>query len=389
MKIILIVLVLALAAVGVLLFIRSRRIPDRVEALGPFELITHTHRYLTGYNEGRIGRGTTESYSLRYRGQPFRFTGKAGMFGQDTVEYSRMNMIITFPSPEPAFIVNVGDPNNTSFYYLVRERDGQAVTELAAEGHGEVSGSWLDPDPGSEPAVADIAVHRGRMEGGRLLLLGGTGVVDTRTLTIYPVPAIPGASVNQFKPPLALSPARISFVRWASGESPENAPMLAVFNFRAGTGYTLPIDRRVMRFNSWEEVDQAWFDHYFRWVGDSPESERLEARPDATPLPYHGTLRDDGTGYREYQLLSVDPAMLDTVVAFILREFDAVRVSAPPGYGADLPTLQIGEQQVHVSRHQDEVGVWMDRGQNSRLVAEIGSRFDRELATGKLDHLFQ
>src|SRR5262245_8996616 len=119
----------ALAWVASVLAAGCGAIADEREALGPFELVTHTHRYLTGYNEGELRLATTESYSLRHAGKPFTFVGRAGMDGETTATYTRVNALVTFPSPEPVVVVNVGDPNNTSFYYLVRERGGDAVAE--------------------------------------------------------------------------------------------------------------------------------------------------------------------------------------------------------------------------------------------------------------------
>jgi hypothetical protein len=36
----------------------------------------------------------------------------------------------------------------------------------------------------------------------------------------------------------------------------------------------------------------------------------------------------------------------------------------------------------------DYVGIWMDRGVDSKLVEEIGKKFDEALKTGRYDGLF-
>ena len=160
------VTVATLAIVGsATLYSCSRKALDKIEVVGPFEVVTHTTRYATGWNTGRLGTATTEHYSLRFQGQPFAFDGKSGMWGDETKRYKAFNSIITFPAPEPAVVVNVGDPNNTSFFYLVREKGGKAVAQYLGQSSGGVSAEWLDPPANEVLKVKNIALHRGRMEG--------------------------------------------------------------------------------------------------------------------------------------------------------------------------------------------------------------------------------
>jgi hypothetical protein len=361
-------------------------IPDRAEAIGPFEIVTHKIRYMTGWNEGRLHSATTENYSLRYRGQPFTFEGRSGMFGDSTARYEKVNAIITFPTTEPALVVNVGDPNNRSFFYLVRYSDGAARVEYLGESSGNVSADWLDPAPGTSTGERDITVHRARLDGGRWLLLGEFSVLDVRSLKAYRFEPPPGAYLNQFKSAIALSPDQTSFVRLASGESPDNLPLLVVFDFVGGSSYTLPIDRRLMRYNDWAEIDAAWLDHYFEWRRTEDEHDHLVQRLDAAPLPYRGRLSVDADGYREYDLLPVKPEMRDTLVGFLQRELAADRFPPEP-YGTSV-SVRIGADTVHVMSHEDNVGLWMDRGTDSRLVEDIAKRFDEALGTGRYDDLF-
>jgi hypothetical protein len=382
------VILLMLVVAGYYAWSRSGRIPDQLEPLGPFELVTHTLRFTSGYNEGRIYHGTTENYGLRYRGRPFTITGKSGMFGDSTESYEIFNSLITFPTGEPALVVNVGDPSNSSFYYLVREKNGAADAEYLGPGSGGVSAEWLDPAPGQAPAVTDVALHRGKLEGGRLLLLGQATVLDVASFKTYAARQPSGAYPNQFKPPVALAPDRGSFVRLGSGDAPENAPLFIVFDFIGDTAYTLPIERGRMRYTDWDEIDGAWFDHYFEWRSSAGNHDRLVQRAGVVPLPYHGRLQEDqyDSTYVEYNLLPVKPEMQEAVIGFIEKEFGGKRL--PPAQYGTTPSLLVGADTVNVLLHDDQVGVFMNRGKNPQVIRDIGRRFDEILESGTYDKLF-
>lgn len=383
-----------LGAGALLVWLRwFRPIPDTAQALGPFEIVTHYTRYTHGYNEGQLRRGVTEHYSLRYRGKPFTFRGPGGMFGDSTEEYGAVNAIVTFPSPEPAVVVNAGDPNNSSHYFLVREAGGRARAEYLGPSSGNVSADWLDPPAADSAGERDLAVHRKHLEGGRWLLLGEQTVLDTRTLKSYRVEHHPNVYPHSSRAALAMSPDRHSFVRLASGASPENAPLLLVHDFTAGASYALPIERRTMRYVDLEEIDAAWVAHHFAWKAAEDGHERLEPRAGAEPLPFHGRLSVDGSdGTRSYHLAPVKAEMRDTLAAFIAREMGAER--APSQY-PDTETLKIGESEIHVMWHGADypgedsyVGVFMNITADTAPVAEIARRFDAALRTGRYDALF-
>jgi hypothetical protein len=390
---------IALAIIGVLvggialwgyLTFRTRKHPDQIEPLGPFGLVTLTTEYIRGWNEGKLGRSTTEHYSLQYRGQPFIFPGKSGMFGDDTVEYRRMNSLITFPTTEPALVVNVGDPNNSSFYYLVREVNGNAVAQHVADGRGGISAQWLDPPPEATPTISDVALHRGAMApGGRWLLLGDYTVLDTRTLEHFTFAYHKDAGHNQFKPPMELSPDQRSFVRFGSTSPPENKPVLIVYDFKANSSYLLPLSRTFHRYTEWEEIDLAWLHHYFKWERNGEGIDLLVPNAGVAPLPYHGRLsHEPDTDYREYRLQPVLPAMVDSLAQFLEQEFAAQRL--PPKYESSSGyEFRVGEHPISVSGHEDHASVYHDHGTPSGPTVEaIASRFDAALKTGRYDALF-
>ena len=386
---ILVLVAVLLVVVGVLAYGMSKSIPDKVEAVGPFEVVTHTHRYPTGWNTGELGTATTETYSLRYRSQPFSFEGKAGWFGSEVKRYETFNSIVTFPTTAPALVVNVGDPNNESYYYLIREEGEKAVAQYLGASTGGVSAQWLDPPEGGTGPITNIALHRGRLEGGRWLLLGQYTVLDTRTLEITAFSQPKDFSPNQFKPPVAMAPDGGSFVRFGSimDMNMNNVPKLAVFEIGAGTTYTLPIDRMRMRYNDWTEIDAAWLDHHWEWKSGEDGRLRLLERKDFEPLPRRGSLKvSPYDGHREYEVSPVKPEMLDRVKAFLVKRHGAELQPPGPFVGTDV--FLIGQDKINVMMHDDEVGVWMDRGTDDSIVEELATGFDEVLGTGDLDDLF-
>lgn len=387
-----VVLVLVGAAV-VLGYRRYGPIPDTAEPVGPFEIVTHYSRYTSGWNEGRLRRGVTEHYSVRWRGKPFQFEGPGGMFGDKTETYGAVNAVITFPAPEPAFVVNAGDPNNDSHYFLVREVGGKATAEPLGPGGGSVSADWIDPPPSDPVEPRDLAVHRKRMAGGRFLLLGEWTVLDTRTLRAHALARLDGAFPGPYAVPLAVSPDGRSFARLASGASPENAPILLVHDFVGGASYALPVDRRTMRYNDLQQIDRAWIGHHFAWRRGGDGHDRLAARQGVAPLPYRVHRMGD-PGERSFSIQPVKAEMKDTLIAFLQREMGAERLSDEPGEQPTTP-LRMGERRVSVTYfpatypgEDAHLNVWGEFTKDTRHVERIADRFDAELRTGRYDALF-
>lgn len=364
--------------------------PDRVERVGPFEVVTHTLGYVAGYNEGRLRRATTEEYSVRHRGAPLAVTGPASNFGDSTAAYDRVNAVVTFPAAEPALVVNVGDPNNRSAFVLLRERGGRVAVTPLGEGSGGVAAEWADRPPGDTERTRDVAVHRARLAGGRWLLLGDAAVLDTRTLTAHRLAAPPqSATLHPFARPLGVAPDGGSLVRLGAGTQPDSLghdpPLLLVFPFDGGAPDLLPVDRRTMRYGTWEDIDPAWVAHHFAWTRGADGRDHLVRRPTFVPLPHQGRLLGDA-GTPSYQIPSARPALLPAFVAFLEREFGAERLGAAAG-GAP-SSVRIRGRVVNVAYGDDGVSAWADFGTDGALTAEIARHFDAALRTGAYDALF-
>jgi len=387
----LVAVVSLLAAAGIIRSLRPGPIPDRVEAVGAFEIVTR----FTRDEKSRAGEDSvTERYSLRWRGEEFAFAGAAGMDGVRTETYRTVSSVITFPAPEPAFVVAVGDPHLDSFFYLVREVGGRAKAEPLGPHGGAITADWIDPPRGDTTTERNRAVRRRHLAGGTLLLLGDWTVLDTRTLRSYQLRRHDGAQPSALALPSALSPDRRSFARVATG--PEYAPLLLVNRFADGVSYVLPIDPRTMRFNDQRDIDRGWVEHHFEWRSEDGGPERLVPREGVAPLPYrvHRARGDDGTWF---MVFPVKAEMKDTLIAFLRREMGAVPLPTGPGTPDWTPPvpLRVGEEVVHVSFLSEKsaggdsrVVVSSGGGRPSRITERIADRFDAELRTGRHDALF-
>lgn len=64
-------------------------------------------------------------------------------------------------------LVNVGYPNNDSFFYLLHDVDGKAEAQCVGEARGVVTANWIDPPAAGVSNVWDAKRRRGRLTGGR------------------------------------------------------------------------------------------------------------------------------------------------------------------------------------------------------------------------------
>lgn len=400
-------IVLSLCAVGGLFVLTHRDAfippPPQVEAIGNFQLLTYDSEDWGQY------------YALRYRDEPLTIEGRAGMFGDQSASYQTLNAVVTVTLPlsntAPALIVNVGDPNNSSFFYLVHEDAGQAaVTELCATSGGVVAVDWLDVPPSDPTASRDLVLRRAGLAGGRWLLLGDNCVLDVQTLTPYRFDTYPlgdgsEASLNQSKLPIGLSLDQHSFVRIGSqdvrdegtGDFRGYVARLIVYDFVDNRSYTLPVDRRTMRYADVSVIDNAWLLHHFIWQTTAGAPDQLVQRTDFVPLPYQGYvsgLPDE----QQYNWVPVKAELLDNLVGFLEQKYKATQIATQRYDTSTYVDLQIGEQPVTVGYSNDgysepKLSLWQSSvsGQTTRdgkLIDEIGRSFDQVLRTGVYDLLF-
>lgn len=400
-------IVLSLCAAGGLFVFMHRDAfippPPQVETMGNFQLLTYA------------SEDWGEYYALRYRDEPFAIEGRAGLFGDQAATYQRLNAVITFTLPlastVPAFVVNVGDPNNSSFFYLVREENDQAkVTELCATSGGVVAADWLDVAPRDPTQSRNLVLRRAGLNGGQWLLLGDSCVLDVQSLTPYRFDTYPlgdgsDASLNQSKLPIGLSPDQHSLVRLGSSEVRDEGTgdfrgyvaRLIVYDFVDNHSYTLPVDRRTMRYGDVSMIDNAWLLHHFAWQATAGAHDRLVQRTDFTPLPYQGYF-SGMPDERQYNWAPVRAELLDKLVGFLEQKYQATQVATQRYDTSTYVDLQIGEQPVTIGYSNDgysepKLSVWQGSSsapttRDGKIIDEIGRRFDQVLRTGVYDRLF-
>jgi len=187
--------------------------------------------------------------------------------------------------------------------------------------------------------------------------------------------------------PLGLSPDGRTFVRVGFAED-DASHALVTTDVDSGTTHVMPIDAARTRLGAVFALDPEWLNHYYEWQRDGDGSYRLVARADAKPLPYHGTVTTSSGDYREYHVEPAGDAMYDALVRFLRDEMGGTRTAedeAAVGY-----RVRVEGQGVYVIKDENahRVGLYMDRGKDSRLVLKIAERFDSALATGKYDEMF-
>jgi hypothetical protein len=184
-----------------------------------------------------------------------------------------------------------------------------------------------------------------------------------------------------------VSPDGESFIRLEFDATNSENHTLVVTVTGSGERDRLPIDKARMRYASVDQIDPAWVLHHFAWERKAGGAYRLIERPGFAPIAWRGTLTNDGSGYREYRVASAREGLRPALIDFLVTQFQAERL--PIEEGAYAHTVRVKGATVYISYNESErhVGVWMDRGTDSTLVATIAGRFDSALATGRFDHL--
>jgi hypothetical protein len=366
--------------------------PVRIQTFGPWEIATVADGFYDYENVGGFhALAANARFFIRHRGNPVPIDGTSEYGDSLRVRFDRAESVALLPGAPDALLVRAATELDTGPVYLLVSKGDHVRVELVSQGM----------PLGTVPPITNDAArfHRARHTD------AVPGTIDRVTfaepgvyyfhdalLTTQP------AAVHRFAPttdvtldpnvrPLAVSPDGRTFVRLGFAEDGV-ARVLVTTDAQSGVTATVPVDAPRTRLGAVDALDPRWLNHYFEWQRDADGTYRLVARADATPLPYRGTLTTSSGEYREYHLEPAGAAMYQALIDFLKQEMGATRTPADEaavGY-----RMQVEGKGVYVIHDESahRVGIYMDRGADSRLVVKIGERFDAALATGKYDALF-
>jgi hypothetical protein len=363
--------------------VQPRSAPVRTETFGPFEIATIASQFYDAAIGGRAVLTAAAEFAIRYRGHAIRIEGDAS-----SIEHA--DAVAAVPGPEPALLVHLFDPGSPGNTYLLVGGGEQLRVEPIAKYN--VSPTLLTSDTTQFRLARGREIPRGRID--RLsfeepgIFLIGSNLVDTRHLTVRHFSAHDDKTAITSVRPLAISPDERSFITFAYGDGSEEHPVLAVTDIVADTMYTLPVDPARMRYATLDALDPGWVLHHFIWIRGDGGADRLVARKDFVPLPYHGKLSGEGDGL-SYRLEPAGDSLRDALIEFLVKEFKGEALSFE-SWAYHHP-VRINGQVVNVASSGDfsYVAVTMDSSATDQsLLATIAKRFDAELTTGKYDALF-
>lgn len=361
--------------------------PLRTEAFGPFEVTTIAHWLGEVIYAGQPPMWTaTAEFRIRHRGQPVVIQHRA-VSTDATTATELANAVAAIDGPTPALMVQVGAEQGVGTCYLVVSGPAMPRVERVGPcGHPmQVAPLANDASARAEPALLPEGRFDRNSFGRSRYSLLANNVLDSETLTLRPYDSADQSQLIERLPPAGIAPDAQSFVRVEWDAETTGKIVVAVTRLDGGPRYRLPIDATRMRYFAIDHVDPAWVLHHFEWRHTAGRPDSLVPRAAFNPMPYRGTLSTD-SDYREYRvgpaLAGLRPALID----WLVTEFKAERVTNDEA--AFTQEVKIGETVIHVSFSPDgesHVGVWMDRGPDTQLVAEIARRFDAALATYRFD----
>jgi len=365
--------------------------PVRTQTFGPWEIATVANDFYEYETAGGFhALATSGRFLIKHQGNRVTIDGTSEYGDSLRVRFDRAESVALLPRDD-ALLVHAATELDTGPIYLVVSRGDHVRVELVSQGlplsdvppvtndaarfhrarHAHVAPGTIDRTTFAEPGV--YYFHDALV------------TTDPPAVRRFTTPSEVTLDVNAR--PLGLSPDGRTFVRVGFAED-DASHALVTTDVDSGTTHVMPIDAARTRLGAVFALDPEWLNHYYEWQRDGDGSYRLVARADAKPLPYHGTVTTSSGDYREYHVEPAGDAMYDALVRFLRDEMGGTRTAedeAAVGY-----RVRVEGQGVYVIKDENahRVGVYMDRGKDSRLVLKIAERFDSALATGKYDEMF-
>jgi hypothetical protein len=211
------------------------------------------------------------------------------------------------------------------------------------------------------------------------LYLLANAVLDTRTLTVQAT-ALPQLSEEPGGiGPFSLSPDERRYARLGRSSSPLTVEEVTIASGEVrevSAGFAVsPTGRR-------EDIDRAWFDHYFTWQPGSGGEHRLVPRPNTLSMPHRGTPTEE-----------LGTASIASTGRRSLRTRDRLAgalhaTEVPTAEGAYAREITLEGQTFNVGFTDGTIAIWMERNGNTLPVVRIARHLDSVLATRRLDRHF-
>lgn len=374
--------------------VRRSSEPIRFESIGPFEVQSVVSQLYETQVRGKSVTGAIATFRLRVQGNPVAF----GTSSDSSTAEPLLDEVAVLPGPATALIVH-GNPADWPgvCFLVVAESSGPRVDSLPDCG-GVSQAQVLTSENALFHAARKVELVPGRINRETFAAHGvyllGNSVFDTRSLSARRFTPDTALTLVPSVPPLGLSPDGRSLIRFGWGQDEngigsESLPRLGVTDVVSGQSYLLTIDPARMRFPDFDALDPAWVDHHFTWERGQDGIDRLVERKHFAPIPYHGVVTTEESGYHHYRIEKAGTALRVALLDFLVAEFKAERMPADSD-AYEMP-VTIDGQTINVAASSDfgYVAVSMERGAgDTALVARIAAHFDSALATGKYDSLF-
>jgi len=302
-------------------------------------------------------------------------------------------------APRPAVLVA------THSVYLITDENGRVtVTPVDLQEGDFAKFQWLDSEngqPGKQQEVylGDYLKSSRFLSGGRYLLVNTRTVLDIQTFATYPIDNNSAALVQQLNgfnafesAVVGLSPQKTQLVLIGYRRNPAtnvSEYALVGIDILNNKPYAVPFDRTATRFFSVWDATPAWFATYFDWTVDRDGKDRLNVHTFSQLPNWQGRwVQNPGLNQPvRYELKPVLPGIVAPFMACIGQQYQL----------SDLKTRETEEQIIteftitgtpqtlYVNKRDDKLTWQCD---DSVMVRRVGEAFDRELATGKFQHLF-
>ena len=367
--------------------------PVRVQTFGPWEIATLADGFYDYESaDGSRSLATSGRFLVRHRGTPVTIDGTSEYGDSLRVRFDRAESVALLPGAPDALLVRAATELDTGPIYLVESRGDHVRVELVSQGM-----TLSDVPPVTNDAARFHRVRTARVVPGTVdrTTFAEPGVyyfhdalLGTQPASILRFTTTSEVTLDPNVRPLGISPDGRVFVR--VGFAADGAGrVLVTTDVETGVSTPLPIDAARTRLGAVGALDPEWLGHYYEWTRDGDGPYRLAAREGVTPLPYRGLVTTSSGEYREYHVQPAGEPVYQALIAFLRDEMGATRTAedeAALGY-----RMSVEGKHVYVIHDESahRVGLYMDRGADSRLVVKIGERFDAALRTGRYDALFE